>query len=82
MPNAVKKIVKSLESTFAPQEYVNSWLDKNISDFELLDSHITKMCKSNKVVLLIDEFDKISNYHMFLNLLSIRKGIKTAKPNG
>jgi hypothetical protein len=66
----LKKISKALEFTSASQEYANEWLDESISNFELLDEHITKMCKDKKVVLSIDEFDKISNYRVFLQFLS------------
>lgn len=67
----LEKISISLKGASVPSEYKNNWFDKNISNLRLLDKHITKMCKSQKVVLMIDEFDKISNFLIPLNFLSI-----------
>jgi len=67
----LNKISKTLENASVPEEYARNWPDEGISDFELLDSHITRMCKDKKVVLLIDEFDKVGNFHVFLQFLSM-----------
>ena len=64
------KISKALEHTPAPQEYAQSWPNDGVTNFELLDSHITEMCRGQKVVLMIDEFDKVGDYHIFLQFLS------------
>jgi len=57
----------ALKSTNAPGEYIESWQDLSIIDFLGLGRHITKMCKDQKLVLMIDEVDKISNNRTFLH---------------
>jgi len=66
----LKKIAKSLEYAPALREYAHGWQNEGVTDFELLDGHITEMCEGRKVVLMIDEFDKVGDYHIFLQFLS------------
>ena len=61
---AVDRELKFLES--AP-----CWEDETIETFGQLDLHITKMCKGEKVLLMIDEVDKACNYNVFLDFLNI-----------
>ena len=53
------------------EEASAKWYDENIETFGQLGRHITKMCKGQKVVLMIDEVDKASNYNIFLDLFSL-----------
>jgi hypothetical protein len=67
----LKKITKSLEFTSASKQYVQEWINNEITDFDLLSEHITEMCHDNKVVLMIDEVDKTSNNQVFLHFLGM-----------
>jgi len=53
------------------QEYGREWHDKTVVNFKLLSRHITKMCKGRRVVLMVDEVDKISNNQVFLHFLGM-----------
>lgn len=48
-----------------------SWINDDVTDFDLLSRHITKMCQHKKVILMIDEVDRASNYRVFLDFLGI-----------
>ena len=47
------------------------WFDEKVKKISELSRHITKMCKVQKVVLMIDEVDKASNNRVFLNFLGM-----------
>jgi len=50
------------------------WKNEQVTDFDLLSRHITKMCRDKKIILMIDEADKASNHRVFLNFLgTLRK---------
>ena len=49
----------------------NGWLDKSVKTFSALSRHITKMCRNQKIILMIDEVDKASNHSVFLDFLGI-----------
>ena len=53
------------------QEYGREWHDKTVVNFKLLSRHITKMCRGKRVVLMVDEVDKISNNQVFLLFLDM-----------
>jgi len=52
-------------------EYKDSWYDDSIVDFKGLNQHIAKMCRNNKIVLMIDEVDKASNNRTYLHFLGL-----------
>jgi len=52
-------------------EYINSWEDPSVKDFTGLNDHITKMCNDRKLVLMIDEVDKISDNSIMLQFLGV-----------
>jgi hypothetical protein len=51
--------------------YIASWVDETVSGFIALSRHITKLCKDKKVVLMIDEIDKSSNYQVVITFLGM-----------
>ncbi len=67
----LKKISKALRFTSETKEYQKKWFDTSIVNFELLSEHITDMCEGRKVILMIDEVEKISNNKVFINFLGV-----------
>ena len=55
---------------FYPEES-KIWQDESVVDFNLLGEHLTRLCKCKKVVLIIDEIDRASNYRVFVMFLSM-----------
>lgn len=53
------------------ENYTQSWLDESVDSFYKLGRHLTKMTKGRKLVLMIDEVDKISHNRVFLNFLGL-----------
>ena len=70
-PAFVELIHDALQFSSADEEYRRQWINDNITDFKKLSRHITKMCGNKKVVLMVDEVDKTSHNHVFLNFLSM-----------
>ncbi len=64
----------ALEFSDVTQEYMDSWIDENVTDFDLLNRHIRKMCRDKSIVLMIDEVDKSSSNHIFLHFLAMLRG--------
>ena len=58
-------------SAAAEKGYVQAWHDPSVKEFRQLSRHISKMCENSKLVLMIDEVDKISNNRVFLNFLGM-----------
>jgi hypothetical protein len=76
-------IVKAaLRFSYAQEEYIEGWVNKNVTTFRMLNDHITAMCKDMKVVLLIDEVDKISDNRVFLHFLSMLRNKFLARKIG
>ena len=67
----MKLIRKSLSLTNISEEYKEAWVNKDVDDFMELSDHIDKMCKDQKVILMVDEVDKTSNNQVFLQFLSM-----------
>ena len=67
----VQEVSRALAYSSAPADYSAEWIDTKASDFRSLASHIEVMCRSKKVVLMIDEVDKISNNRVFLHFLAM-----------
>jgi hypothetical protein len=51
--------------------YVEGWADKTVTGFKLLSSHIDRMCRGRKLVLMIDEVDKNSNNRIYIHFLGM-----------
>jgi hypothetical protein len=49
----------------------DNWIDSEISDMSALKNHITKMSRGKKLILMIDEVDKASNFYLFLDFLGM-----------
>jgi len=70
-------IQETLDFTDVPDEYKKSWLNEEVADFKSLGRHITEMCKpgaegsDKKLVLMIDEVDKISDNRTYLHFLGM-----------
>ncbi|MCL2011157.1 MAG: AAA-like domain-containing protein [Synergistaceae bacterium] len=67
----MKLVQRALAFADVPDEYREGWLSEAVDDFEALSVHITKMCKDNKLVLMIDEVDKTSNNGVYLHFLGM-----------
>ncbi|MCL1950512.1 MAG: AAA-like domain-containing protein [Turicibacter sp.] len=61
----------ALQFSKEPIEYIQAWENFQVDDFGKLKAHLTKMCRGKKVILMIDEVDKISNSRIFLHFLGI-----------
>ena len=67
----LKSISSYMSIVYSGQSYTTEWENESIKTFHLLSRHITDMCKDKKVILMIDEVDKASNYHVFLDFLNV-----------
>jgi len=64
-------IQDALEFMSVDENYIANWFDEKVVSFKKLSKHITKMSQEKKLVIMIDEVDKISNNRVFLEFLSI-----------
>jgi len=71
-----------LKQTSKVQNLEMSWENDQVTDFDLLSHHITKMCQDQKVILMIDEVDKASNHRVFLNFLGMLRTKYQARAEG
>ena len=67
----MESIQRALKFTDVSDDYRESWLNDNVTNFNELSNHITEMCKDKELVLMIDEVDKTSNNRTFLHFLGI-----------
>jgi hypothetical protein len=51
--------------------YIESWLDKTVTDFPSLRKHLDNICRGRKLVLMIDEVDKTSNNRVYIHFLGM-----------
>ena len=65
----LENISRLLAIIYPSKEYAGLWKNEEIKDFDLLSYHIAERCQNEKIVLMIDEVDKVSNYRVFLNFL-------------
>jgi hypothetical protein len=67
----MKLIQRALKfsSVSADKDYIKSWYDTSVKDFDALDEHITEMCRDKSIVLMIDEVDKTSNNSIYIQFL-------------
>ena len=80
--NAFKRLVgEALSFTDAPEQYQNDWKSAKVATFLDLGNHVAKMCEGKKVVLIIDEVDKVSNNRIFLHFLGMLRIKYMARKN-
>jgi len=75
-------VQNALQFVAVDDEYLKCWVNPDVRTFKELNRHITKMCKDQKVVLMIDEVDKISNNQVFLDFLGLLRSKFLARENG
>jgi hypothetical protein len=51
--------------------YIHKWYPKTVNTLASLDTHITKMCKKKKIVLMIDEADAVTDIHVYIQFLRL-----------
>ena len=78
----MESVSNSLNLVNISDEYKEAWLNKDVDDFVKLSYHITKMCRDQKIVLMIDEVDKTSNNQEFLDFLSMLRAKFLARELG
>jgi hypothetical protein len=69
-------------SAAADTPYVESWVDAGITDFKGLSLHVDKMCRGRKIVLMIDEVDKMSNNRIYVHFLGVLRDKYLARKTG
>ena len=72
----------ALKYSNKPVAYQEQWKDATITTFSLLDRHITKLCENEKIVLMIDEVDKASNFRVFVGFLNMLRNKFLARAKG
>jgi len=65
-----KRFLWQLELAADGGEHID-WRNEEITDFDELGFHLTKICANRKIVLMIDEVDKASNHEVFLDFLGM-----------
>ena len=73
----VSKALKNTNNDFAEQ-----WLDSCITDFDLLEYHLDKLCQGRKIVLMIDEVDRTSSNRVFLHFIGMLRNMYLARGSG
>lgn len=67
------------------EQYPNEkglWENKDITDFDLLSKHLSTLCRDRKIVLVIDEVDRASNFRIFLMFLSMLRDKFSERDDG
>jgi len=70
-PLFIKLIVSALRFSSATKEYREKWANHKVTNFDELSDHITELCETHKVVLMIDEVDRTSHNRVFLSFISM-----------
>jgi len=78
----VKKAIDSLKLSSCDREYIIDWENYSSDKYNSLSNHISKMCRSRKVVLIVDDADINSNNRVFLNFLGMLRQKYMDKRNG
>jgi len=78
----LESISLSMSVIYPKETYVEEWENKSVTDLDLLSRHITNRCQGKKIVLMIDEVDKASNYRVFLDFLSLLRKKFLARRDG
>jgi len=71
-----------MSAIYPNESYASEWKNTAVIDFDLLSRHITDRCQNKKIVLMIDEVDKASNYRVFLDFLNMLRKKFIARDDG
>ena len=77
-----QEFLTTIDTTLEMLGTETNWQDESVHTFSQLSRHITKQCKGKKIVLMIDEVDKASNFRVFLNFLSTLRKKFLARADG
>jgi hypothetical protein len=79
--NIIDQIARAIDETNS--EFAKLWIDDSVKTFKGLDIFLNKVCKDQKVVLIIDETDKTSNNLVFLRFIGMLrdKYLERENPN-
>ncbi|MDR1948672.1 MAG: AAA-like domain-containing protein, partial [Spirochaetaceae bacterium] len=77
-------IQRALRFSSAAEEgaYIESWVDPEVRDFDLLSQHIDRMCRDRKFVLMIDEVDKTSGNRTYIHFLGMLRDMYLSRKDG
>jgi hypothetical protein len=64
------------------ESYISKWMDTSVENFSSLSTHISKLCKDKKIVLMIDEVDKTSNNRVYIHFLGMLRDQYLAAKKG
>jgi len=78
----LQNISHILSITHPTEVHHQEWQNPAVKDFDLLSHHITNRCRDKKIVLMIDEVDKASNYRVFLDFLNMLRSKFIARRDG
>ena len=62
--------------------YIDSWLDKTVTNFPSLSEHLDRMCRGRRLVLMIDEVDKTGNNRVYIHFLGMLRDKYLARKKG
>ena len=77
----IKQAVSALQFAVCNKDYIKRWANYDISDMDSLSKHISKMCRGEKVVLIVDDAGKHSGNHIYLNFLNMLRSKYIARTN-
>lgn len=78
----LNQVYHALNFSNVAAPYKEQWKDESIVSYPRLGEHITKLCRDKKIVLIIDEVDKASNFQVFLDFLNMLRHKFLARNNG
>ena len=81
-PESPAPSAASAAASAADDGFSDAWHDPDIKDFISLSRHITRMCKGRRIVLMVDEVDKVSNNVVFLHFLGMMREKFLARKQG
>ncbi|MDR0641912.1 MAG: ATP-binding protein [Treponema sp.] len=80
----LKLIQQALRYSSAGEDtaYIDHWFDDTVTGFQQLGDHIGRMCRGRKLVLMIDEVDKMSNNRVYIHFLGMLRDRYLARKEG
>ena len=77
-----QEFLTTIDTTLEMLGTAAHWQNESVKTFSQLSRHITKQCRDKRVVLMIDEVDKASNYRVFLDFLNMLRHKFLARADG